>query len=484
MKTLRFLFFLVITLALAISLNTKMGSIPPLGKFLSPFEGFWQNGETEEISFEEELKLKGLKSPVTVYYDELNIPHIYAENNHDLHLVQGYITARDRLWHMDFLSRLVYGRLAEVVGEAALNFDRFNRRLGLKNMTRDTYKQAQTDPELSGMLSAYSQGVNLFINQLSYKDYPVEFKLLDYAPEQWTPEKSCLAYAMLSNTLSRGESDLENTNALSLFGRELFEKLYPEQLGNLDPIIPSSVWDFEPLPVVKPDITYPNTKIQETIDKPHPLNGSNNFAVDSNKSKSGNVLLANEPDLNLTLPSIWYAYHLHTQEKNVMGVTVPGTPIVLIGFNDSISWGVTNSPRDQVDWYSVNFRSEKRDEYLYNNQWFKTEKVVESFEVLDGNTFYDTIVYVHHGPVVYDDYFFGDNGKNNFAMRWIAHIPSRTFFAMNSINKAQNYEEYVEAIKDFEGPPQNIIYGDARGNIAMWLPGKLPGNSIEMGRAG
>lgn len=483
MKTFRFVFFIIITLALGIALNSRIKGTPPLGKFLSPFQGFWQNAEQPGFTYKEELKLPGLSAPVKVHYDEMRIPHIQAENNKDLHRVQGYLTARDRLWQMDFFSRLVLGRLSEVIGKRALDFDRHNRRIGLKQMTYDTYEMVTRDPELASITKAYSEGVNAYIDQLSYSDYPIEFKLLNYRPEPWSELKSCMAYAMLSNTLSRSESDLENTNALSLFGPELFDLLYPDMPKDVDPVIPAGTeWPFEPIPVEKPAIAFPLTLTEETIDKPHPLNGSNNFAVAGSKSESGNVLLANEPDLELTLPSIWYAYHMQSPDKNVMGVTVPGTPVILIGFNDSISWGVTNSPRDQVDWYQITFKDEKRDEYLYNNQWFKTEKVIETFEIADGSTYTDTIIRVHHGPVVYDRNFKNESSKSNYAMRWIAHMPSATFKAMNGINGANNYEDFTRALKHFQGPPQNFVFGSSRGEIATWLPGRFPVKWAEQGK--
>lgn len=485
MKTFRFIFFVSITIAFGVCLNTKFGSVPPLGKFLNPFGGFWQNAEKPGINYSKELSIDGLQSKTTVYYDEIRIPHIYANNEEDAHFIQGYLTARDRLWQMDFFARLVLGRLSEVIDDqAVLEYDKFNRRIGLKRMTYDFYEKVKSSsPELLKVLNAYSAGVNAYIDELSYADYPVEFKLLNYEPEEWSPLKSCFAYAMLSYTLSRREDDLENTNALKLFGKELFNLLYPEQFGNLDPVIPKShKWNFDPIPVKKPDIEYPLISTKSTIEKPNPLNGSNNFAVSGSKTKNGNVLLANEPDLNLTLPSIWYAYHLHDNEKNVMGVTVPGTPIILIGFNDSISWGVTNSPRDQVDWYAIQFRYNKRDEYLHNNQWFKTEKVIEEYKLANGSKAYDTIVYTHHGPVVYDRNYLGDNEKRNYAMKWIAHFPSTTFDAMYEVNKADNYEQFVEAMKKFQGPPQNFIFGSSQGDIAMWLPGKFPVKWKEQGK--
>ena len=473
MKTFRFIVLLLMSLGLGISLNSHIGNIPPLGKLLSPFHGYLQNLERpqdETISIE----ASSLHATVEVYFDEMSIPHIYASDDHDLYYVQGYLTAKDRLWQMDFLSRVISGRLSEVLGEKALNYDRLNRRIGLKKMTEDLWGNMQDDPKISIAIRAYTDGVNELIESLSYADYPIEFKLLNYEPEAWTPVKSCLAYAMLSNTLSSSEADLENTNARALFGMELYEMMFPEQLGNLDPVIPTGTkWSFAPK---TNSAIYANIfqTTKTTIPKPNPLYGSNNFVVDGSKTKSGHVLFANEPDLQLTHPSIWYSVHQHTNELNTMGVTVPGTPVLLIGFNDSIAWGVTNSPRDQVDWYAMKFKDSSRKEYWYNDQWFKTEKIVEKFEISKGQTFYDTIVYVHHGPVVYDRNFFAENGKSNYAMRWMAHLPSGTFSAMYKINRAQNYEQFATALQDFTGPPQNILFGSANGNIGMILPGKFP----------
>ena len=192
-----------------------------------------------------------------------------------------------------------------------------------------------------------------------------------------------MAYALLSSTLSRGEADIENTNFRKIFGEELFNILFSEPDGTLAPVIPlNTTFNFNPISKPqKPKKFELNNIVSETINKQNPLNGSNNFAVDRSKSKSGHAILANEPDLGLTAPSIWYASHLTSPDINVMGVTVPGTPVILIGFNDSISWGMTNSPRDQVDWFSVTFKDTSRSEYLYNNQWFKTEKLVEKKSV-------------------------------------------------------------------------------------------------------
>lgn len=474
MKIFRFLLFLSIAITLIITLNSKLGVSPPLGKFLSPWHGYLQNTVADDESEALTIENEKLAKPVAAYIDELGIPHIFAENDADLHFAQGYLTARDRLWQMDFLSRLVLGRISEVAGGRALELDRLNRRIGLKKMTYDTWEQAKKSNQILTNLNAYSDGVNAYIDELSYADYPIEFKLLDYAPEQWSPLKSCIAYAMLSNTLSRSVADLENTNALALFGSALSEIMFPDQLGNLDPVIPKGTkWDFEAIEAIG-NVQNVISKTTKTIEKPSPLYGSNNFVVAADKTRNGNVIFANEPDLKLTHPSIWHSIHLNSDDKNVMGVTIPGTPLILIGFNDSIAWGVTNSPRDQVDWYQIEFKDEKRSEYWYNNQWFKSEKVIEEIRIKDEPSYFDTIIYVHHGPIVYDRNFFNDREKNNYAMRWIAHDPGTSFKAMDMINRANNYDEFENALKYFTGPPQNFLFGSSSGDIAINLPGKFP----------
>ncbi len=483
MKTFRFVLALILSLTVYIALDHSFSGIPALGNFLSPHHGFWQNGERPGARPSLELELGGLKAPVTVYYDTLKIPHIFAQNNHDLYLAMGYLTAKDRLWQMDFYSRVVFGRLSEVLGERALSYDRLQRRTGIKAMTEAMYEAIRDRDEINQMLESYSKGVNHYIDELSYAEYPIEFKLLGYEPEAWTPLKTCMAYGLLSNTLSRGEADLENTNALQLFGKEMFDLLYPDVPTGVDPVIPKGTkWNFEPIEMAPELKALTGQLINRTIEKPDPLNGSNNFAVSSQKSSTGNVLLANEPDLQLTLPSIWYASHLNAPGINVMGVTVPGTPVILIGFNDSISWGVTNSPRDQVDWYQIQFKSGLRDEYRYNDQWFKTSKVVERFEIKGEDDFYDTIVHVHHGPVVYDKNYLPKNAKFNAAMRWIAHDVSTTFLTMYEINKAKDHDAFTDALRSFTGPPQNFIFGSTHGNIAMHLPGKFPVKRKDQGK--
>ncbi|MEO9967086.1 MAG: penicillin acylase family protein [Reichenbachiella sp.] len=475
MKLVRFIFALILTLLFFFYLNYKQGKIPPLGKFLSPFSGFWQNGEINDLDLPNELEAEELSAPVIIKFDDKLIPHIFAENEYDLYFAQGYVTAFHRLWQMEFQVLAAAGRTAEIVGESQLEFDRIQRRKGLTYGAQRSLEAIQSDPKVTKMVQAYTDGINHWINQLDYDDYPIEYKLLDYTPEEWSDLKVMLLLKNMADMLSRGENDLENTNALQTFGIEDFNRLFPETYSSIDPVIPAgTTWGFPPKSVSKPDIDFPQAFTGQVIEKPDPRNGSNNFAVSGSRTMSGNVLLANEPDLSLNLPSIWYVVQLNAPGINTMGASLPGAPNVIIGFNDSIAWGLTNAKRDVVDWYNIEFRDERREEYRYDDKWLKTQKMVEEFVVRDGDNFYDTIVYTHYGPVSYDEYFLGNQDKVNFAMKWTAHEGSHELRTLFEVNRASNYDEFLKAFRYYTGPPQNFAFASVQGDIAMTIQGKFP----------
>jgi len=228
MKLLKFLISLVLTFAIFYALNTKFGSIPPIGKFLSPSQGIWQN-ETNE-STTGNIQMDGLLDKVTVHYDVHLIPHLFAQNDLDLYKAQGYITAKHRLWQMEFQTYASAGRLSEIIGEKALNYDRQERRRGMGFGADNAMEKMKDDPEVLSFLEAYRDGVNSYIKHLQPKDYPVEYKLLDYQPELWTTKKTALLLMYMTKMLAGGDSDLEYTNALRLFGKERFDLLYPDFL--------------------------------------------------------------------------------------------------------------------------------------------------------------------------------------------------------------------------------------------------------------
>lgn len=477
MKLAKFFISLTITLLLIYLMDRgwTVGSVslPPLGKFLDPFHGFWQNLESTGYQGKKQLVIPGLKAPVTVVYDSLLIPHIFAKNNEDLYLAQGYITAMHRLWQMEFQTHAAAGRVSEIVAsDAVLNYDRRQRRLG---MVFGAEKALSSMGKHPAVLS-YTEGINRFIETLDYHTLPFEYKLLNYRPEPWTPLKCALLLKNMAQTLNMGDKDIEMTNALHLYGKEMVDLLYPDNEKSGDPIVEKpGQWNFDPVTLNNVPLALPDEIIairkQPGSD---PNTGSNNWAVSGSKTYTGSPMLAGDPHLDLTVPSIWYAVQLQAPGVNTMGASLPGVPTVIIGFNDSIAWSVTNAQRDLVDWYKVTFKDKSRDQYLLDGEWVNTRKVVEEIRVRGGKTYYDTVVYTHWGPVTYDNHFHAENELNGYAFRWIAHEPSEEINAFYRLNRAKNHGEFTEAVSDFSSPAQNFVFASVRGDIAMRIQGKFP----------
>lgn len=481
MKFLKAFLSLAITIILIWTLQIKIGPLPPLGKFLNPATGFWQNAESRHISASETLDLPGLKHEVTIAYDEHMIPHIFAKNDHDLYYAQGYVTAHDRLWQMDIQTRSASGRLAEVIGKAALSHDRYERRMGMSYGAENTINQMMADPLMHSVVQAYTDGVNAYIHQLSPKDYPIEFKLLDYSPEDWQPINCAYLLKLMSETLAGGSDQFAMTNDLKRFGPKIMKDLFPDYPFHEEPIIPiGTKWNFKPLPIPKPSASF----LAQINDSIHPVEkipgiGSNNWAVSGSKTASGYPILANDPHLNLTFPSIWYQMQLNSSTVNVNGVSLPGAPGIVIGYNDHVSWGVTNVGADVLDWYQIKFKDASKNEYWYNNRWNKVKHRIEAIRIRGQATEYDTVIYTHQGPVVYEDATKKEKGYMpripvGDAMRWIAHDSSIDMKTFYYLNRAHNYNDYRQALTYFSAPAQNFIFASAGNDIAITPNGKFP----------
>lgn len=474
MKYAKLLLSFVLTIGIFFVFNTKIGSLPPLGKFLNPTSGIWQNESNESITGE--IAIPGLQDKVTVHYDELMIPHVFAQNEHDLYKAQGYLTAKHRLWQLEFQTYAAAGRLSEIVGEAALNYDRSERRRGMGYGADQAIAYMQKyDTKTLSFVQDYADGVNAYINQLDPKDYPVEYKLLNYEPEAWTPKKTALLLMYMTKMLAGNDDDLEFTNVLRQIGEKNFELLFPDFFDITDPVIPKETdWSF----IDVPQTELPASRkaildtIAETITKPHPDNGSNNWAVSSAKSTTGNPILANDPHLGLYLPSIWFVMQLSTPNHKAFGATIPGALSIISGFNEHIAWGETNATRDVIDWYKIEFNDDRR-QYKYDGGWKDVTFRVEDIKIRGKESYKDTVLYTHHGPVVYDKNFMSDNERSGYAMRWIGHDGGNNQRTFIELNKAKNYDEYVNALQYWNAPAQNFVFASTQGDIALWIQGKF-----------
>ncbi|MFC5624660.1 penicillin acylase family protein [Algoriphagus winogradskyi] len=477
MKYIGFLVVLALTIALGVAVSTPFGAIPPLAPLLDPNHGFWQNSISEDELAEDELELNNLSSEVQVVYDENLIPHIFAANEADLYRAQGYITAKHRLWQMEFQTMAAAGRISEIVGPLAIDLDRMTRRKGLAYGAEKGIKFTQeTDPETYALLEAYADGVNQYIDQLEDAQLPVEYKILNYRPEPWTAFKSILLLKYMTDMLV-GDRDLEYSNLRKILGEVMLDKLYPEYPIGVEPIIEAGhKWDFKSLEVTRPDsINYPNDQLViDPLPQPEEGTGSNNWAVSGSKTKSGNPILANDPHLSLNLPSLWYSMQLTTPNHSVKGATLPGALGVISGFNENIAWGVTNATRDTRDWYKITFQDKARKAYRYGERWEQTTFRIEEIKVKGEPALIDTVVYTHYGPVVYDKTFNSNRQDVNFALKWNVHEGSNEQKTFLKLNTAKNHDDYNVALDNFTAPAQNFVFASKSGDIAMRIQGKFP----------
>ena len=383
---------------------------------------------------------------------------------------------------MDFQTRVASGRLSEIAGADKLSIDRFFRRLGMVYGAEQTESYInENNPVMKATVDSYTAGVNAYINQLKPEDLPFEYKLMNYAPELWTPKKTYLFLMFMSYDLTgrSATTDLQLTNTRDYLGYDLFQKLYPNQQDSLDPIIPKGTEyakaSIKPIKPGSADTAYlkmPAPKklfrYEESPEAPNKNNGSNNWAVSGSKTKSGRPILCSDPHLGLNLPSLWFEVQITTPTHSTYGASFPGSPAVIIGFNDSLAWGVTNAGRDVLDYYEVKFKDSTQNEYWYNGAWKNVTKRTEVIKVKDSADVIENISMSHWGPVMFDAFYQNQqsNGKN-LAVKWTAHNTSTGVETFYKLNRAKNVSDYLQAISLWKCPGQNFVMATKTGNIAI-----------------
>ncbi|GGH68266.1 penicillin amidase [Filimonas zeae] len=522
-----------VTIGLIILLNMQLpvagSKTPRLGSFLCPQTGFWQNAESANTLYVVQLKSDKLKGKVEVYLDDRLVPHVYADNESDAYFAQGYLHAKFRLWQMEFQTYYASGRLSEILGPKSgendiVKVDQHFRRLGMVYAAERSLTEMENDKTTKEALDAYTAGVNNYIDQLDASEIPIEYKLLDYKPEHWTNLKTALFVKYMAYDLAGREEDFERTNARSVFTGTEYEKLYPYGQDLMQPIIPKNAVMYEPderLPVpaiadslyftFKPgpvvdstamalaDSTLPavdSTKIAATpaakptkpaakpakagavkpaVPKPDKDNGSNNWALAGNRTQSGRPILCNDPHLGLNLPAIWYEMQISTPAYNAYGVSFPGAPYIVIGFNDSCAFGFTNAERDVKDYYEIQFKDSTMREYWYNNTWRSTSFRDEVIKIKGGGQRVEHIAMTIWGPVMYDaSYPDPLNSGKAYACKWMAHEPSNELKTFSLLDRAKGYIDYLDALSYFKCPGQNMIFAAKSGDIAIRQQGMFP----------
>jgi penicillin amidase len=481
---------------LCISHTIRDKAIPAIGSFFNPFSGFWCNAEGasawrgQTYTYE----IPGMTGAGTVVYDDLLVPHLFATNLEDACRLQGFVTATHRLWQMDIAARKSAGRLSEVLGVRTLKQDQLTRRRGVHLGAENSLLRWKRNPKTYALLEAYAEGVNAYIRQLKPADYPIEFKLLGYRPEPWSVLKTALVVEGMADILASKETDLSATAALSVFGRPAFDSLYPGRPSRQVAIVADTGQWKNIKPILTPNLpvnarfsmgeeaseSLLSATLTEGIDGY--LRGSNNWAVGGSRTESGRPILCNDPHLNLTLPSIWFQLQVHTPEISTYGVSLPGVPAVVIGYNEHVAWGFTNVGQDITDWLRIDWKNRERTQYGVDGRILEVKLVIERIEVRGGATVMDTVRHTLYGPVVYDQE--KDHPLRQFAYHWAATEAPETDIldGFLRLNAAKNYTDYRIGMQGFDSPAQNFVFASQTGDFAIQVQGRFPLRQKEQGR--
>jgi penicillin amidase len=413
------------------------------------------------------VEVGGLHSKVEVYRDGWGIPHIYASDAEDLFFAQGYVTAQDRLWQMEMNRRIGSGTLSQVLGDATLDDDRFIRTLGWRRVAE--MEADSLEGESKALLDAYAAGVNAFIE--NHRDsLPLEFTILGFEPEPWTPTDSISwAKVMAWDLGGNWEAELLRAQLIEAVGEERAAELAPPYPHDAPLIVPPEVGGYGSLDLEEVLARY--APLKELLDAGGPVLGSNNWVVDGTKSATGLPLLADDTHLPLNLPSIWYEVHLVGGGFNVEGYSFPGVPAVVIGHNEDIAWGVTNANPDVEDLYIERINPDNPDQYEYQGQWLDMEIIEEVIEVDGQEPVVEKVRSTHHGPIINSVV---EDLTNVLAFRWTALEPNRMVESLLMLDRASNWDEFRAALALWAVPSQNFVYADAEGNIGYQTPGLIP----------
>ncbi len=427
------------------------------------------------------LKLPGLEHSVNVLRDPWGVPHIYAQNEHDLFFAQGFVAAQDRLFQMELWKRVGQGRLAEVFGPAYLERDINARRLAYRGSMAEEY--ASYAPDAKQIVEAFAQGINAEIALRTAPGgpgLPLEFQLAGFAPEPWKPE-DCLnrmaGFPMTRNAVT----ELLHAKLVTLLGTKKASALL-----NLDPPITLDSFPGEDLTGLSPELLRnlqgsdssmtmpPNLVTAFALPEEQGSNkwASNNWVVSGKLTVSGRPLLSNDPHRTVDKsPALRYIVHLVAPGWNVIGATEPGTPGVQDGHNERVGWGWTIFGMDQQDLYLEKLDTNNSQRYETESGWNQMEVRKSTFHVKGKADVTVEMKYTRHGPVLWED----AATHRALALRWVGAEPGTAGYMGNlSLDRVKNWQEFEEAVKRWKLPTHNIVYADVDGNIGEHSVGMEP----------
>lgn len=408
------------------------------------------------------VTVPGLRLPVEILRDKWGVPHIYAQTQHDLFFAQGWITAKDRLFQIDLWRRTGTGKLAEVLGPSAIPRDRIARLVRFRGNWDAEWRSYS--PDAREIAAAFTAGINAYIASLGGKR-PPEFEKAGYDPGLWQPEDCAARMAGLIMTHNLA-SEVARAGDIREFTLPIVQQYLPP-----DPNIPIAVPKGLDLADITPAILRDYQIAAASVDFPAEQQGSNNWVVDGSMTVTGKPILANDPHRPVILPSLRKTVHLVGPGWNAIGAGEPALPGIALGHNDNIAFGFTIVGIDQEDLYVEKLNPKNPDEYSYRGAWKRVETEKQPVAVKGSGPQTVELRYTIHGPLIYED----RARSRAYALRWVGAEPGGAgYLAALAVSRAKNWREFLEALKRYKTPSENMVYADRDGNIGWRAAGIAP----------
>jgi len=415
--------------------------------------------------YEGEVQLKNIQKETTVYFDEFGVPHIYADNSKDAMEALGYVHAQDRLWQMELMRRIAPGRLSEIFGSVALKNDKFFAGLGIEEASAKAIAALDKNSPSYQLTMAYLDGINQYIEE---GKTPVEFSLVGVKKDKFTIKDVYNIFGYMSFSFAMAQksdpllTDIRNKYGMSYlkdFGidgsfnttRIKNAKEQPQEYAAIANSV-ASLLDQSPIP---------------------PFVGSNSWVIAPQKTKNGKVIFANDPHIGFSQPGTWYEAHIVTPDFELYGCYLAGTPYPLLGHNRDYAYGLTMFENDDIDLYQEENNPFDANKYRTPNGFTKYETRKKTIKIKDSVDVVLNLKVSRHGPII-NDMIDGLNKDKPVAMSWIyTQQPIQILDAVYMLSHSKSKADFQKGVKLIAAPGLNVMYGDAKGNVAWWATGKL-----------
>ena len=455
------------------------GSLSPVRGYLdrfAPFSGSAWRDATDRT----DRRVESPYGPAEVSYDDYGTAHVESVGESGgeqaLYFAVGYAQAADRLFQMDLQRRVMRGQLSAVVGEATLDSDEFHVRMDFVGGAEANLELLEDTPT-GDAIEAFAEGVNACREN---EELPLEFGLLDYEPDPWTPADTMLMEQQISWGLTGSFWTLRRELVAEKLGADAVEELYPFRMDHDAPILRGgSDGESADRNRVQPSGAFDDADLLDWLGEfeSPPGVGSNSWVVSGEHTDSGAPVVANDPHLTLMAPPVWYEMNLRTDDVSVRGVTFPGVPFVVIGENHAGAWGFTNAGADVIDFYTYETdrsgdSDDPADRYRYRDGWREFETEERTISVADGEDRTVTVRKTVHGPVV-------EREGQQVGVAWTGLTATETSRAIHLYSESDGMDEFLEATRRMDLPTQNVVYADREGNTLYYVTGKIPRRTID-----